>query len=54
MSAELGENAIDIALKVASALTVAGAEYFLGGSLASSLHGEPRARKALSPELPSR
>jgi hypothetical protein len=43
MSAEVGENAIDIALKVASALTFAGAEYFLGGSLASSLQGEPRA-----------
>jgi hypothetical protein len=43
MSAEVGENAIDIALKVASALTSVGAEYFLGGSLASSLQGEPRA-----------
>jgi hypothetical protein len=43
MSAEVGENAIDIALKVAAALTSVGAEYFLGGSLASSLQGEPRA-----------
>lgn len=43
MSAEVGENAIDIALKVANALTSVGAEYFLGGSLASSLQGEPRA-----------
>jgi hypothetical protein len=43
MSAEVGENAIDIALKVASAFTAVGAEYFLGGSLASSLQGEPRA-----------
>lgn len=43
MSADVGENAIDIALKVASALTSVGAEYFLGGSLASSLQGEPRA-----------
>src|SRR2546423_1067504 len=43
MSAEVGENAIDIALKVASALNTVGAEYFLGGSLASSLQGEPRA-----------
>jgi hypothetical protein len=43
MAAELGENAIDIALKVARALTEVGAEYFLGGSLASSLQGEPRA-----------
>jgi len=43
MPAEVGENAIDIALKVAHALTTVGAEYFLGGSLASSLQGEPRA-----------
>jgi hypothetical protein len=43
MPAEVGENAIDIALKVARALTVVGAEYFVGGSLASSLQGEPRA-----------
>jgi hypothetical protein len=43
MSAEVGENAIDIALKVAHAFTSVGAEYFLGGSLASSLQGEPRA-----------
>jgi hypothetical protein len=43
MSAEVGENAIDIALKVANALAFAGADYFLGGSLASSLQGEPRA-----------
>lgn len=43
MAAEVGENAIDIALKVARALTAVGADYFLGGSLASSLQGEPRA-----------
>ena len=43
MSAEVGENAIDVALKVARALTAVAAEYFLGGSLASSLQGEPRA-----------
>ena len=43
MPAEVGENAIDIALKVARALHVVGAEYFVGGSLASSLQGEPRA-----------
>jgi len=43
MTAEVGENALDIALKVARALTAVGAEYFLGGSLASSLQGEPRA-----------
>jgi hypothetical protein len=43
MAADVGENAIDIALKVARALTAVGAEYFVGGSLASSLQGEPRA-----------
>src|SRR6478609_5463586 len=43
MSADVGENAIDIALKVATALTSVAAEYFVGGSLASSLQGEPRA-----------
>jgi hypothetical protein len=43
MSADVGENAIDIAVKVATALTSVGAEYFVGGSLASSLQGEPRA-----------
>jgi len=43
MSVDAGENALDIALKVAGALTTVGAEYFLGGSLASSLQGEPRA-----------
>jgi hypothetical protein len=43
MAAEVGENAIDIALKVARALTAVQAEYFVGGSLASSLQGEPRA-----------
>lgn len=43
MAAEVGENAIDIGLKVARALTAVGAEYFLGGSWASSLRGKPRA-----------
>jgi len=33
---------IGIALRVARALTAVGADYFLGGSLASSLQGEPR------------
>jgi hypothetical protein len=42
MVVEAGENAIDIALRVAAALTSVGADYFLGGSLASSLQGEPR------------
>jgi hypothetical protein len=43
MSADVGDDALDIALKVAAALTSVGAEYFLGGSLASSIQGEPRA-----------
>lgn len=43
MAAEVVEDAIDVALKVAGAITAVGAEYFLGGSLASSLQGEPRA-----------
>ncbi len=42
MSADVGENVIDIALKVARALVSVGTEYFVGGSLASSLQGEPR------------
>lgn len=37
------ENALDVALKVAKALEHIGCEYFVGGSLASSLQGEPRA-----------
>lgn len=36
-------NALDVALLVAAALEAAGIPYFLGGSLASSIHGEPRA-----------
>jgi len=36
-------DAIDIALRVARALDAVGVAYFLGGSLASSLEGEPRA-----------
>ena len=38
-----GESVIDVALRVAEALESIGAEYFLGGSLASSIDGEPRA-----------
>lgn len=38
-----GEGVIDVALRVADALESIGAEYFLGGSLASSIDGEPRA-----------
>jgi hypothetical protein len=36
-------SALDVALLVAGALERAGVDYFLGGSLASSLQGEPRA-----------
>jgi hypothetical protein len=37
------DDVIDVALRVAGALESVGATYFVGGSLASSLHGEPRA-----------
>jgi hypothetical protein len=36
-------DAIDVALRVADALESVGATYFVGGSLASSLDGQPRA-----------
>jgi hypothetical protein len=36
-------DAIEIALRVARAIEAAGGAYFVGGSLASSLQGEPRA-----------
>lgn len=36
-------DALDVALAVANALDRAGVEYFLGGSLASSIQGDPRA-----------
>ncbi len=36
-------DAIDVALRVASALEQVGADYFVGGSFASSLDGEPHA-----------
>jgi hypothetical protein len=36
-------DAVGVALRVASAIESAGGEYFVGGSLASSLQGEPRA-----------
>jgi len=37
------EDVIDMALRVAEALGRVGASYFVGGSLASSIDGEPRA-----------
>jgi hypothetical protein len=36
-------DAIGVALRVAAAITTAGGTYFVGGSVASSLQGEPRA-----------
>ena len=36
-------DVVDLALAVAAAFEQSGVLYFLGGSLASSLHGEPRA-----------
>jgi hypothetical protein len=41
-SAPIGD-ALDVALLVARALEEVGADYFVGGSVASSLQGEPRA-----------
>lgn len=38
-----GEQPIDVALRVAAVLESLGLAYHLGGSLASSIHGEPRA-----------
>jgi hypothetical protein len=35
-------DVIDVALRVAQAIESAGGSYFVGGSLASSLQGEPR------------
>lgn len=36
-------DAVDVALLVAAALDAVGADYFVGGSVASSFQGEPRA-----------
>lgn len=36
-------SAVDVALRVAAAIESVGGAYFVGGSLASSLQGEPRA-----------
>ena len=36
-------DALEVALQVAAALEAVGADYFIGGSVASSLQGEPRA-----------
>lgn len=37
------QDVLDVALVVADALDATGTEYFVGGSVASSLQGEPRA-----------
>jgi hypothetical protein len=37
------DDAVDVALRVAAAIELVGGSYFVGGSLASSLQGEPRA-----------
>jgi hypothetical protein len=43
MAIEPGDDAVGIALRVGAAIEAAGGTYFVGGSLASSLQGEPRA-----------
>jgi hypothetical protein len=40
--AELGSDPVDIALRVGAAIEAVGGEYFVGGSIASSIQGEPR------------
>jgi hypothetical protein len=37
------QDVLDVALIVADAIDASGSEYFVGGSVASSLQGEPRA-----------
>jgi hypothetical protein len=39
----IASDILDVALLVARAIETCGGEYFVGGSVASSLHGEPRA-----------
>jgi len=43
MPSDASNDALDVALDVARALEAVGADYFIGGSVASSLQGEPRA-----------
>jgi hypothetical protein len=43
MVGEAGADAVDVALRVGTAIEGAGGAYFVGGSLASSFQGEPRA-----------
>ncbi len=37
------EDALDVAFRVAAAVERVGGRYFVGGSIASSVDGEPRA-----------
>ena len=39
----IASDILELALLVARAIETCGGEYFVGGSVASSLHGEPRA-----------
>ena len=39
----IASDILDVALLVARAIEACGGQYFVGGSVASSLHGEPRA-----------
>lgn len=43
MLSQLASDALDVAVLVAAAIERVGGEYFVGGSIASSLQGEPRA-----------
>jgi hypothetical protein len=43
MSTKVQLDAVDVALRVAAAIEKIGGAYFVGGSIASSLQGEPRA-----------
>jgi hypothetical protein len=43
MTAPANAEVLDVALHVARAVESCGGEYFVGGSVASSLQGEPRA-----------
>src|SRR5262245_41355097 len=45
MADRMVQDALDVALLVAGAIDAVGGEYFVGGSIASSLQGEPRATK---------
>ena len=42
MATQNEDDAITVALLVAKALMAAGADYFVDGSVASSMHGDPR------------